>query len=786
MYNSINFKIYVIEEGERRLLETAVVENISFRANDVNTASFSMIVNSLDAEEIPEVGTKVLIYAYGTRFAGNDFTKNFLNKNLTNYQQYADQNQHAEYEMLIFAGEIQSINAELESNIFACHFIFRYIFNCVGAEYLLKNLGFNSYKFYDPITQQIMNVAGIPTFADNNKQVLLQQLFTTDGHGDKWTRAKAIAYLEQNISSPYNDLIFNISYSSSTLLDLMNFDIKNNQILSHYDFIEKLCGQLFNFYFTYSETQDDVIVVNITIVSKATTDNADLVSFLNLHGTKLSAMEIKPPERLVLRYPFYATIDGFYQIFRHPDNVAGDEYYTYELEKVNDDTDIESVFLSSYKKKGEHWTSPLSALSATPIPERVDDELKNSLGSKMGCHSKFFLHPLTTFNINGADVLINIEDFDVLKLNDFLRAVPIQQGYNILPWNSAKPFKDMTIKMDGNQIEIDCDIPHQVAPSDFIMFNSQIEKPVFPINDGDYVYVNANVKSKNNREYVSVGEGIETRFVDVDFVPTDPMILANYLYSFISNPLSSLTFNGTMIEALIDYFFCFGKKIDKIYFYAVNEGIINQPIFETPQCSLMSSGFSINRNGSYYTFSLEANKGEIDLNEVLSQLRFKFEIVEEKNNTLNIQGNFDTLFYGKIIDIKDNHYVVLPEWADNENDTIDVARIDEHKLGYWLNNPPSDKVEFALKYKNEQQTEYEYSERYENITTDDGTVQKINKIVPDEKLFNIIAFKVGVSNVYALNLYGEENTPKYFIYVDTNQYARSWAVVPDDEDNYYG
>ena len=107
MYSSIKFKIYVIKNNQRVLLNTAVVEDISFHANEFNTATFSIIVNDLDAEELPDVSDRILIYAYGNRAKGNDFSDNFLNKNHDEYGYYMKNNPFDDYEILLFTAQLK-------------------------------------------------------------------------------------------------------------------------------------------------------------------------------------------------------------------------------------------------------------------------------------------------------------------------------------------------------------------------------------------------------------------------------------------------------------------------------------------------------------------------------------------------------------------------------------------------------------------------------------------------------------------------------------------------------
>ena len=786
MVNSINFKIYKLTISGKQELDNAIVENINLVTNDINTAEFSIIINSLDEPDIPTEGDIILIYATGKRYKGNDFSDTFLNKNYNELDVFFRNNLPDNYEKLLFLGIINTITSEINSNSFSYQFNNKYKFNCIGIENILKHIGFNSYLFYNPFLEEQIEVAGIPIFDKNNIEINNQQYFTINDLGDYWTRAKAIEYIDNNIVSPYEWLDIDIIYSLTTYQDLSYFDITNNEILSHYDFISRICGQLFHFYFYYTELENNTFKLNIKIISKASADINDNVSFVNLHSTQLNAITTKPSERIVIRYPFYGKMDGFYQIFRHPDNIANEEYYVYEINKVIDDSKFESVYREFYKEKDKHWEGLFNVLSNTPIPEWVDIELKKSIGAQNGCHSKFYIYPITIFNINGVPVNVNIEDFEVLSLNDFRLVEQIENDFIIKDWNSKKPFKNFKIELDYSQVKIDCDIPHQFAPSNYIMNYSTIEQPIFPIDDGTYVYINADIVSKNNKEYITIGNGINTTFIDIDYVPTDPLQLANYIAGFINNPVNSFNMSGQMLDFLIDYIFVMGQKINNIYVLLVFTE--QPPIPINVELNLIPNNFNISRSGAYYQFSINCAKVEININELLSQFRNKIDLPIIKNNKIEINGNYDGTFYGKIKEIDYNHYKVLPEWHDEdiEENYIYVARIDEHKLGYWKNVPPSDRIIFEAILEEDK---YKTSERTEIINQGtDEEIKKKNKIVPDEKLFNIIAFKMDSGNVKVIRDYDIEGNVilKYITYLDTNQYARSWAVVPDDEINYYG
>ena len=775
MYSSIKFKIYVIKNNQRILLNTAVVEDISFHANEFNTATFSIIVNDLDAEELPDVSDRILIYAYGNRAKGNDFTDNFLNKNHDEYYYYMKNNPIDDYEILLFAGTIEGIEANLETNMFSRHFVFRYIFNCVGLEKILANLSNNSYLFYDTLQNKIIEVAGIPSFRNNCYKQETIRAFTTDGLGSVWTKADLLQYTMNTIISPFNDVVFSIEYSSGTLNDLLSLPVHNVRITDYRQLLDILCGQLFNYYFTYTEDENEIITLHIRIISHASND--DTVSFINLHGTMTRGVQQRPIEQLILTYPLIAPIEGIFKIYRHPDNVNNEALYTLTNEDIEYCKAIygeEAVYDEGYLNRDALNIAYQYLGFNALVPERVDECLRNSSGHKLGVHRKFFLHPLFNLTINGVNYVANLEEYEILELNALLKT----DNSEPLLWVSNKPFSNIVITMEGNQVDIDCDIPHQIAPNGYEYPHSNIEMPVFPINDGDEVFLSCLGKSTISRKYVTVGSGLEKKLIDIEQALTDEQasVLANYLYSFYSAPLRTFTLSGTMMDWLIDYYFCFSKKLDILHLIGRNENQSN-PFSDEIPINLLTKSFSINRTGSVYTFSLTADLANIDLSDVINAMLYSNTIPSQKSNTIKINGNINGTFIGKIINTHYNHYEVLPQWAENENDTIDVARVDELKLGYWRNNPPSEDISFEVIAK--EGGGCEPSRRIEIIKSNGVEQERLeNVVVPSEELYPTIEFKIGREKLLVIKRISQDPPEYRFLkFIDVNTYSRTFAEL---------
>ncbi len=684
------------------------------------------------------------------------------------------QNTLNDYELLVFAGTIESIEASLETNMFSSNFVFKYNFNCIGIEKILANLYKNSYLFFDG--NSIIDVAGIPFFDNNCYKQGAIRAFTANGFGDVWTRADLLQYVNNTITLPFSDVVVSIEYSSDTLRDLLSLPVSNVKIIDYKQLLDVVCGQLFNYYFYYTENENNIITLHIRIVSFASNDDA--VSFINLHGTAINAVENKPIDQLILTYPLIVDIEGVFKIFRHTDNFSNEALYSL----TNDDIEYckaihgeEAVINEAYWDKNLLNLAYRLGFNAL-VPEKVDECLRNSAGYKLGVHRKFLLSPLFNITINGVNYIANLEEFEILELQSFLR---MHNGIPVL-WRSKRPYSDMVITIDGNYVQIESDIPHQIAPPGYVYPHSMIEKPVFPINDGDEVYLKCIAKSTVSRKYVTIGNGVDKKIIDIEQPLTDEQasVLANYLFSFFGKEIRSFNITGPALDWLIDYIFCFGKKINKLYFVAVSEPFPNPFTDEIP-INLLVNSFSINRTGSIYTFSVNANLIDIDWTEIVNAfLLKKNEIPFQKQNSIKIEGNINGVFRGKIININFNHYEVLPEWAENENEIIDVARVDELKLGYWANNPPSEDISF-LCVENEN-GEWEPSKRIE-IIKKNGVEQDrlLNVVVPDEKLYPYIDFKMGSGRILTIKRLSDV-PPLNFVFLkaqDINTYSRTFAEV---------
>ncbi len=100
-------------------------------------------------------------------------------------------------------------------------------------------------------------------------------------------------------------------------------------------------------------------------------------------------------------------------------------------------------------------------------------------------HRKFALLPIVSLD---ASLKVNLEDFECLELQFFA----FSDGVNIIPIEAPVPYEDFTVRLDGNIITIDCDIPHQFAPEGWdngLLKHSQIKQPIFPINYGQFIFL---------------------------------------------------------------------------------------------------------------------------------------------------------------------------------------------------------------------------------------------------------------------------------------------------------
>jgi len=231
-----------------------------------------------------------------------------------------------------------------------------------------------------------------------------------------------------------------------------------------------------------------------------------------------------------------------------------------------------------------------------------------------------------------------------------------------------------------------------------------------------------------------------------------------------------------MIEWLIDYYFCFSNKLDKLFLDVAVENQSN-PFSDEIPINLLTKSFSINRTGSVYTFSLTADLANIDLSDVINAMLYSNTIPSQKSNTIKINGNINGTFIGKIINTHYNHYEVLPQWAENENDTIDVARVDELKLGYWWHNPPSEDISFEIIDK--EGVGCEPSRRIEIIKSNGVEQERLeNVVVPSEELYPTIEFKIGREKLLVIKRISQDPPEYRFLkFIDVNTYSRTFAEL---------
>lgn len=772
---SVVFDVYV----DGGLVNNAIVESIEYNANGINTCEFSIVLRNLNGFNPKSyLGKTVAIYAKGKRIVKNG--QGFLGKSWSEFLQWLIGAEEQSYNKLMFLGIVESVNVDWGTNFFSQVPDVTVRYGCSGIEKVLREKGPERYKFYDIFKNQTVWADGVPFFADNFIQLMVNDCaFTLDGFGLKWTKLRAYVFVNNSLfQNPIMQGVTFIIRVSSAVLYLMNDMLfVADGPLTYMDYIENLCGNLF----TYSFRYDSGNIVYIDIVSNVSGDNNDTTSFLNLFSTRLNLNYNDKYNKVVIRYPCYITLDGVFEIYATPKNEQGYEYYVYDDESCSNELDFASVWDTFYKDKGELYDPSVEICLRRPLPDRVDEQLKSSVGHNLGFCKEYVLFPIVDVLINGRPTKINLEEYEIIRLNSFLRYDPVSDMP--IGWVSKRPFKDMEIQMEGNKVLIDCDIPHQIAPSNMFFKYSTIPVPVFPIENGMLMYVNAYAVSKYSKEYAyySDNNGTRTMFLDADFVPIAPVILAQYFYQLLnSSDIGSGNLSGTLIDMLIDYVDLFGKRLNKIYATYVQNNVIGQSIID---CNVVVTGVRISREGTKYNFDVQFSRLMTNLADLLEILRPKYGIPQIENQSYRVVGNYNETFYGKIKEIKYNHYVVEPEWVDELPGDIYVARIDELKFGYWYNMPPSDNIIFEAVSKDGQ---FLVSERKMKVIKQGGeVVEKYNKVVPDEKLFHIIGFKVSSGNIKTIAVF-DGNDTRYLIYLDENIYGRSWAVVPDDEENIYG
>ncbi|HOQ33648.1 MAG TPA: hypothetical protein PLA12_14240 [Candidatus Hydrogenedens sp.] len=740
-------KLYVTGYDEQSLYAHGViVEDINLNSNGINTASFSYY--PIYGELSLSVGQIIKIWARGDWY-GNSV---LINKKLSEIEQSGvlDNPPTVYYYEVIFIGRVKRIEVEKYSGN-----NYKYRIEAVGIEEDLQEVSFNSYNFFDTENQQVVEVAGMPNFAGLNRKVD-ENLFVKEGLGVQWSCYDALMYFKNTFVSPYFSGA--IYFDNITIQTLQNTPYTSKtQFYNHFEFLNIICGNLFTWTAKYIE---NLFYLNIRFNYNADTS----VSLPILPNISASLESIELPQKIILTYPFlidYTTAPFQSYIFRHPDNYLNEVAYDLTPEEM----DLAKVG-EPYVRDIYYVLPPTENPAPLPIPHPVkyDWYLKNSIGSKLGVHSKFVIQPIFEYD----STMFNLDDFEWVKLNNIFL---IKNGVPVY-FNSNKPYKNFTISINGCDLSIDCDIPHQFAPSTYTYPFSMIEIPVFPIDNNDGIVINGLLKSKNVRriKYRGIVNGRQYVYRCENLI-TDEVadsILDNLYFLINGIQRNNLNYKFPLLEYYNEFLGLNNKRINVIW---QNIGGSDT----SSNINSMIASTHIYREGAGYWCEIQTDF-QPNIDSLIPILLFNrtFEI-QDRQNSISFEGN-EGEFYGKITDIKYNNYVVDCDFQED----LEVARIDDFKLGYWSNTPPSDNYYFEKLLKEDSTTEYEPSRRKSYIVSGGVEEMRENKIVPAEIEFPIIKFKWGIGNIPVMIVdFDPQGYPIYrFVkFIDLNEGGRSWAEI---------
>jgi hypothetical protein len=711
----------------------AIVENINFRTNDINTAKLKTFLSLEEAVGFV-VGLPLKIYAKGQKYENS-----ILNRTPS---QLVNLGNKANYDKLIFHGKISLIRTTGYLNQTTRDFEYEIFLNGIEDE-LLNYDGFNYYFFFDETAEQIIKMAGSPDFTKATRHLdPYIHAFVTDGLGRYWTKLDVRNYFNLNV------------LNCLSIPNAITFDVLSNlrwtgnlETLNFREMLNLLCGNTFNWCVSYF---GDEFNINIIFNYENNTLYTPLSFTAFQHFSRQDFETVETPAKVVLSYPFLMELDGVFPIKPHPDNTQGIDLYTLTQEE-------ETIAKAPrrYVKDWDYYDGTQTDPLPVPYPPLVDYYLKNSIGARMGAYTKFIINPIILYD----NTYFNLEDFEIVDLKGVFR---VKNGVE-QRWITTLPAKPFTVSIDGSVLKFDCEIPHQFAPTGYNNYYSMMEIPTFPIDTGDSMRIIATlISNKVKRVKYRGSVNAKPQIFNLDYPISDAEAdtILDYIYYLTTKTRRVINFTLELVDYFIEFVTMCGYYIDNLY-YTRNSEDQSMPI------NSVISGITITRKvGGTYQLNLQTavNTG---YGELLNLFLFRS---EQKNIPRKNSIEYDTdvsEFYSTINTIYENNY------ATNMGDYRRyVARINEHKGAYWLNVHPEN---ITFERIEKEGGGYEVSRRIEVITRE-GVEERIeNKIVPAEVEFPAIKSKWDCGNVPVL--IGAGATLRFVKFIDTNTEGRSFAEI---------